>query len=196
MGRSSSLDQSDDDAPDQRAERLTREQIIAAALQLTRANGMASLTMRALADELGVTPMATYYYVHNKHELIDLVTDAVMATIPIPDPATGTWDERLWQLNRASRAAMARHPGLADRLMHTPLPPAAQRLDDASLGLLREAGFAEDDARLAYATFRACMFGRLVTDGRPTRDKEAAFYRFAFDTLIAGFKSRLGTATR
>lgn len=191
MGRSSSLDKPGDDASD----RLTREQIVAAALQLTRAKGMASLTMRALADELGVTPMATYYYVRNKDELVDLVTDAVMATIPVPDPATGTWDERLWQLNQASRTAMARHPGLADRLMHTPLPPAAQRLEDASLGLLREAGFADEDARLAYATFRACMFGRLVTDGRPTRQKEAAFYRFAFDTLIAGFKSRLASAT-
>jgi len=191
MGRQGGLGRSDDDALEERADRLTREQIVAAAVRLTRASGMANLTMRALAEELGVTPMATYYYVHNKDELIDLVTDAVMASIPVPEPTSGTWDERLWQLNRASRKAMARHPGLADRLMHTPLPPAAQRLEDVSLALLQEAGFGEEHARLAYATFRACMFGRLVVDGRPTRETEAAFYQWAFDTLIAGFKSRL-----
>ena len=66
--------------------------------------------MRSLADELGVTPMAAYHHVHDKTELIDLVLEAVMGTVPIPDPASGSWSERLWQINRNTREGARRPP--------------------------------------------------------------------------------------
>src|SRR4051812_42520200 len=90
--------------------RLTRYEIVAAAVALTKRVGLSGLSMRSLADELGVTPMATYHHVHDKTELIDLVLEAVMATVPIPDAASGSWSERLGEINPHTRASPAGHP--------------------------------------------------------------------------------------
>jgi AcrR family transcriptional regulator len=175
-----------------RSKRLTLEQIVETGLRLTRASGVGSFTMRTLADELGVTPMATYYYVANKAALVELLIDAVMDAVPIPDPSSGTWSERLWQLNRASRKAFAAHPGLADELLSRPPTRAGRRHIDASIAMLREAGFNEADATQAYYTFEAAMFGRGVIEraNRAPVSSDRA-YRWAFEILVAGFEARI-----
>jgi AcrR family transcriptional regulator len=172
--------------------RLTRDDIVTAALEITERAGLGALSMRSLADELGVTPMATYHYVHNKTELIDLVLEAVMAAVAIPDPSTGTWSERLWKINRNTRKALAAHPGLAEALLERPPTPASRRHIDATLACLREAGFSPAEAQLAYVTFESCMFGRMTVEraNRAPASTDKA-YRWAFDTLDAGFEARL-----
>jgi len=177
------------------AERLTVEQIVAAALRLTKQHGLANLSMRGLADELGVTPMATYYYVHNKTELVDLVLEAVMSNVLVPDPASGTWSERMWKLNRDTRKATAAHPGLAEALLDRPPTPAAQGHIKATIECLIEAGFSPAEAQLAYTTFESCMFGRMAVERAhraPVSTDKA--YRWAFDTLIAGFEARIAAS--
>ena len=149
------------------AERLTVEQIVAAALRLTKQHGLANLSMRGLADELGVTPMATYYYVHNKTELVDLVLEAVMSDVKVPDPSSGTWSERMWKLNRDTRKATAAHPGLAEALLDRPPTPAAHGHIQATIDCLIEAGFSPAEAQLAYTTFESCMFCLLYTSPSP-----------------------------
>jgi len=173
-------------------ERLTRDQIVTAAVTLTRESGLDNLTMRTLAEALGVTPMATYYYVHNKTELVDLVIEAVMSAVPLPDPAVGTWSERMWKLNRDTRKATAAHPGLAEALLDRPPTPASKRHIQAIIDCLREAGFSAAEAQLAYITFESCMFGRLAVERahRAPASTDKA-YRWAFDTLIAGFEARI-----
>jgi len=173
-------------------ERLTVDQIVAAALRLTKQHGLANLSMRGLADELGVTPMATYYYVPNKTALVDLVLEAVMADIQVPEPSSGTWSERMWKLNRDTRKATAAHPGLAEALLDRPPTPAAQRHIQATVDCLIEAGFSPSEAQLAYTTFESCMFGRMAVERAhraPVSTDKA--YRWAFDTLIAGFEARI-----
>ena len=175
-----------------RAERLTIEQIIETGLRLTRQHGLTNFTMRTLAEELGVSPMATYYYVTNKQALVELLVDAVLAKISDPDPSVGTWSERLWLLNRSARKALAAHPGLADELLARPPTEHGQRLIDASVAMLREAGFDESEAWQAYVTFEACMFGRAViarSHRAPVSNDKA--YRWSFDTLVAGFEARI-----
>src|SRR4051794_39767764 len=108
------------------AERLTVEQIVAAALRLTKRHGLANLSMRTLADELGVTPMAAYYHVRNKTEPGALVLGAVMPEVKVPAPSPGTWPERRWKLNRHTPKATASHPGLAEALLDRPPTPAGQ----------------------------------------------------------------------
>ena len=176
----------------ERPERLTLALIIETGLRLTREQGLKSFTMRTLAEVLGVSPMATYYYVHNKEALVDLLIDAVVENVQIPDPASGTWSERLWLLNRSSRKALAAHPGLADELLSRPLSPVGARYVDASVTMLREAGFDEREAHEAYFMFEACMFGRTVIE-RSHRAPVSSdrTYRWTFDTLIAGFEARI-----
>ncbi|HUF97536.1 MAG TPA: TetR/AcrR family transcriptional regulator [Ilumatobacter sp.] len=173
-------------------ERLTLDQIVTAAIRLTKQQGLANLTMRTLADELGVTPMATYYYVRNKTELVDLVIEAVMSSVRVPDPSSGSWSERMWKLNRDSRKATAAHPGLADALLDRPPTLAAQSHMQAIIDCLVEAGFSPAEAQLAYTTFESCMFGRMAVEraNRAPVSTDMA-YRWAFDTLIAGFESRI-----
>lgn len=176
-------------------ERLTRDEIVAAAVRLTKQHGLSSLSMRTLADELGVTPMATYYYVHNKTELVDLVIEAVMSDVKVPDPTSGSWSERMWKLNRETRKATAAHPGLAEALLDRPPTPAAQGHIQATIDCLLEAGFSPADAQLAYTTFESCMFGRMAVERAhraPVSTDKA--YRWAFDTLIAGFEARITSA--
>jgi len=175
-----------------RSDRLSLDQIVETAVRLTAEQGLSTLTMRRIAEELGVTPMATYYYVSNKDELIDLVIDAVMGAVVIPSEKSGSWSERLWHLNRASRKAMAAHPGVAEELISRPRTAASKRHVDAIVAMLEEAGFDAKEAVLAYNMFEACMFGQFVVDRseRITAHDDRS-YRWTFDTLIAGFEARI-----
>jgi AcrR family transcriptional regulator len=90
---------------------LTRAQIVAAAVSLVDREGLAALSMRRLAGELGVGPMTLYYHVPDRAGLEDLIFDAVMAEVdftgddPAPDP-----EERAVRLGRALRSALLAHP--------------------------------------------------------------------------------------
>src|SRR5271156_6765307 len=95
---------------------LGQDEIIEAALSLAREKGLQNLTMRDLARELGVTPMATYYYVKNKAELLNLVSDSILGQVEIPPPNPRRWKERQKALLRSAREVMLDYPGM-DALM-------------------------------------------------------------------------------
>ncbi|WP_374969983.1 TetR family transcriptional regulator [Terrabacter sp. BE26] len=65
---------------------LSRDQVVATAVDLLRRYGLGDLTMRRLARELGVAPGALYWHVANKQELLVEVADALLAEIPVPSP--------------------------------------------------------------------------------------------------------------
>ena len=177
-----------------RSDRLTVDQIVQTALRLTRERGLKSFTMRTLADELGVSPMATYYHVKNKDVLIELIIEAVTETIVMPDESSGTWSQRLWQLNRSCRKAYAAHPGLVEEVLARLPGEVGRRQIDCTVGLLEEAGFDAKEARLAYLMLEATMFGRSVlerTHRAPISDDKV--YRWTFDTLVAGFEARISS---
>jgi AcrR family transcriptional regulator len=95
---------------------LTEEQIIGAAVRLARTARLENVTMRALADELGVPVMTIYNYVANKDALHEQVVNHVLSAVRVPDQNEGTWEERLKQLERNARNArdaMGELPGLS-----------------------------------------------------------------------------------
>src|SRR5690349_17836827 len=77
---------------------LTQERILEGALELIARDGAKALTMRQLAAHLEVSPMAAYYYVESKEELLKLVGNAVLAEIAVPQPDAGPWERRLEEL--------------------------------------------------------------------------------------------------
>ena len=81
---------------------LQREHIVSTALALVDREGLKALSMRRLGEELGVDPMAVYYYLPNKQALLDAIVEAVMASIDlsVDDPAKPP-EERL--LGRRAR---------------------------------------------------------------------------------------------
>ena len=91
---------------------LTRERIARAALDVADAQGATGFTMRAVADCLGVTPMALYHYVDDKAGLVALLVDAALSDRPLPSP-TGSWQEDLWGVAQWMRDTTLAHPAVA-----------------------------------------------------------------------------------
>jgi AcrR family transcriptional regulator len=89
--------------------RLTIDQITRAAIEVADAEGLASLSMRRVAERLGVGTMSLYTYVPGKAELLDLMVDAVYGERPEP-MTSGGWRERLERVARVNWALHRRHP--------------------------------------------------------------------------------------
>ena len=90
--------------------RLTVDEIARAAIAVADGNGLSALSMRRLADDLGVTAMSLYTYVPGKAELLDVMLDAVYAETARPADVTGGWRERLRLIARENWALYHRHP--------------------------------------------------------------------------------------
>src|SRR6059058_4429961 len=95
--------------PRRRAPRhtLDRDTVAAAALDLMDAHGLGALTIRALAQRLGVAPMALYNHAATKEDILDAARDHGLARLPAADPGpeAGPWWARLRTINLAFHAA-------------------------------------------------------------------------------------------
>ncbi|MFC7384476.1 TetR/AcrR family transcriptional regulator [Sphaerisporangium rhizosphaerae] len=98
--------------PSQRGPRqgLTVDEVVRAAVRLADAEGLTALTMRRVAQELGVGAMSLYTYVPGKAELLDLMLDMVFGEMPRPDLSGLAWRERLEAVARDNRDLYERHP--------------------------------------------------------------------------------------
>jgi AcrR family transcriptional regulator len=123
---------------------LTREQIIKEALALLEEHGPGGLSMRRLADRLGVAPGALYTYVRGKADLIDGLVDQVYAGLDLdPDPG-GDWTQQLTTLSQEIRAYLLAHPAVVPYALQQPgLGPHSLRLGEAIYNVLRPAGFSD-----------------------------------------------------
>jgi AcrR family transcriptional regulator len=123
---------------------LSREEIIKEALALHAEQGPGALSMRRLADRLGVAPNALYYRVRGKADLIDGLIDQVYAGLDLdPDP-TGDWAQQLTTLSLQIRAHLLAHPAVVPFALQQPgLGPHSLRLGEAVYRVLRPAGFSD-----------------------------------------------------
>jgi TetR/AcrR family tetracycline transcriptional repressor len=123
---------------------LSREEIIKEALALLDEHGPGALSMRRVADRLGVAPNALYYRVQGKADLIDGLIDQVYADLDLdPDPA-GDWTQQLTTLSQAIRAHLLAHPAVVPYALQQPgLGPHSLRLGEAIYNVLRPAGFSD-----------------------------------------------------
>jgi AcrR family transcriptional regulator len=123
---------------------LSREEIIKEALALLDEHGPGALSMRRLADRLGVAPNALYYRVRGKADLIDALIDQVYAGLDLdPDPA-GDWTQQLTTLSQQIRDHLLAHPAVVPYALQQPgLGPHSLRLGEAIYRVLRPAGFSD-----------------------------------------------------
>lgn len=142
---------------------LSRAQIIDAALEIARREGLAALTIRRLAADLGASRMALYRHVADKDALVDLVMDAIAEHDMVPPGvAAGSWPDRLRLLAAGMRRELAAYPGMIDLLMgRTRHGPGALRLMESLLGILADAGLDEGRAARFYVIFTDLVFGRV-----------------------------------
>ena len=135
---------------------LSRDAIVERALTVMDTEGPDAVTIRRVAQEFGVTPMALYWHVANKDELLAAMGDALLADVE-PPLATGPWHVQLRGVVDALIRELSPHPAAAELVFPRILAcESGLRITDFTLGLLEDAGFdrrqAADLARMGLQT--------------------------------------------
>jgi AcrR family transcriptional regulator len=137
---------------------LSRERVLQAAVALADEAGLEAFSMRALAQELGVVPMALYKHVANKDELLDGMVDSVFGEIELP-PAGLDWRSAMRRRAISTRDALIRHSWAIGMMESRHPGPANLRNHNAVMGCLRETGFSFETAIHAYSVQDAYIYG-------------------------------------
>lgn len=138
---------------------LSREAVVDRALDVADREGLAAVSIRRIAQDFDVTPMALYWHVKNKDELLAAMGDRVIDAVEPADlPAAGGL-ERLRPMLQRLVAALSRHPGSTEliqfRILHC---PRGQQLAEQALTVLADAGFdTERQAQLARAMLQSAV---------------------------------------
>lgn len=121
---------------------LTREQILTTALRLVDEQGMKALSMRRLAEQLGVDPMAIYYHLPHKKALIAGMVELVFAELDVPSPTEATWQAQVRAVAGAYFDIAQAHPHLILHIAthREPAAIAVLEANDTLYEALLEAG--------------------------------------------------------
>lgn len=141
---------------------LSEERILRAAIALADDGGIEALSMRKLAQELGVEAMSLYNHVANKAELVDGIVDLVVSEIELPS-AEEAWDVSIRKCAISAHEAFLRHPWACSLAMspnstRAPRPPRLAYMEWL-LGRLREGGFSPELTYHAYHALDAHILG-------------------------------------
>ena len=191
---------------------LTEDQIVGAALEVIRTEGLDALSMRRLSRELGRSAMAAYWYVADKRELLDLIASKLLSRVDLPDPESGPWDERLRAVMEGIDSQLHHYPGIAAILLER-MRSTDRRLMNGIIEILISAGFQGSRVFLSYAVIHTYLFGRYQVvefsddiDVPDLEDTLAAhlphlaglhgtdFYSYGVDTIIEGLRAQLEAA--
>lgn len=156
-----------------RPARLSRDGVLAAAMELADREGLETLTMRRLGEHLGVEAMSLYRHVDHKEALLDGLVDLVFVEIERAAPEGG-WQAALRRTAGSMRAALRRHPW-AIGLMESRVTPGPENLRhrDALLGVLFDAGFTAADATHAINLVDSFVYGHALQERALPFDTDA-----------------------
>lgn len=129
---------------------LSRDRVLRTAIGLADRGGIDAITMRKLAEELGVEAMSLYYHVANKDAILDGILDVVASEIDLPSNG-GDWKRAMRESAISARNILLRHPWACNLWMsRRGEGPARLRHEEWMLRTLREAGFSKE---LTYHAF-------------------------------------------
>ena len=150
------LDPREDDT---RPPALTRARIVRAALRLIDIHGLPALTMRTLATELTVSPMALYNHVAGKEELLDLTLDLMLGEVDC-SATDGDWLTQLRTLICNFHQVLSAHQHLTKVYCGTvKIGPHGLKITERAIRLLRHAGFSPPEADDAFMTLHTYTVG-------------------------------------
>jgi TetR/AcrR family transcriptional regulator, tetracycline repressor protein len=161
---------------------LSRDAVIERAMELADAEGLDAVTIRRLGQEFGVTPMALYWHVKNKDELLDAMGDRLFTGLRYDAAPDAPWDEQLRAVIQGLGVALRRHPACVDLAFRRVLiAPEGRAVAEHTFGVLRQAGFSSrqtaDIATFALQT--AIMLVRSEPGAEPGCSPEEAAERLA-----------------
>lgn len=188
--------------------RFTLDEVQAAALQIVDRDGLSALSMRTLGSALGTGPMTLYNYVKNRDELQELVAEAVIADLQLPDRCDD-WADEVRAVAGAMWDGVRRHPNavplvLTRRTVSASSYHAAQRLVDA----LGTAGLTDTPLLSAFRAVVALVMGSVQLELAGPLDPDGALaalaaisqrstpnddFSRALDMLLAGLPSQPAT---
>ncbi len=138
---------------------LSRERVLRAALRLADEGGIESLSMRRVAQDLGVQAMSLYHHVANKDDMLDGIVDIVVSEIDVPSLETD-WQTAMRRRATSAHAVLLRHPWATMPLVsRINVGPAMLRYVDATLGCLCKAGFSLEMADHTWNAIDSHIYG-------------------------------------
>jgi AcrR family transcriptional regulator len=139
--------------------RLSRDRVFRAAVEVADAGGIDGLTIRSLAQSLGVKPMSVYHYVAGKDAILDGIVDLVFSEIDLPDVG-GDWRAEMRRRAHSARRVLRAHPWAIGLMESRTSPgPATLHHHDAVIATLRAAGFSHQLTAHAYALLDSYTYG-------------------------------------
>ena len=142
-----------------RRPRVSRDQVLDAALAIADEDGLEAVTMANVGARLGVQAMSLYRHIGNKEEMLDGLIDRVFGEIEVP-PAADGWRAAMRRRAVSAHDALRRHPwaiGLMESRSHP--GPATLAHHDAMLGILLPAGFSGHSATRMYNLLDSYIYG-------------------------------------
>jgi AcrR family transcriptional regulator len=172
--------------PRGRPPRLSRVQIVEEALRLIDDRGADALTMRALAADLGVDPMAVYRHVRDKEDLLGAMCDAVIARLPpfVPDRP---WREQVGQLAGGLYDLLVTRPALLPVLAAAPMTPASVEVAERAVALLEAQGVKRRVATAGFDAVFAYVLGFALVE---VSLQDPGDFAFGLDLLLDGIERR------
>jgi AcrR family transcriptional regulator len=172
---------------------LSRERVLHAAIILADEGGIDSLSMRKLAEELGVKAMSLYNHVANKDDVLDGIVDAAWGEIVVTT-GEADWKTEIREIAISAHETLLRHPWASGLWMRQKPGPARLRYGDSLLGCLRNAGFSKDLTYHAYHIIESYIMGYTfqvlsvrAVDTQQFADIAASFLRGEFSAEYPHF---------
>ncbi|GEM47234.1 TetR/AcrR family transcriptional regulator [Deinococcus cellulosilyticus] len=138
--------------------RLSRERVLQKAIEIADQEGIQALTMRKLAQEMGVEAMSLYHHFANKDRLLDGMIDLVFAEIELP--TEGPWKSRIQTRSLSARTALTRHRWALGLMESRTSPgPETLRHHNAVIECLRSSGFSVAATAHAYSLLDSYIYG-------------------------------------
>jgi AcrR family transcriptional regulator len=151
-----------DAARPRRSPPLTRDRIVDAAVALLDEHGAEGLTMRRVAETLGVTSTALYWHVSTKDDVLDLAVDRIFGDVRLPDG--GEWRDDVRTLILRWRAAMLGHPWAAGLIGRPMLGPNVLARTEFLQAALVRGGFAGRSLAVVTRLLANYVIGSAVTE--------------------------------
>ncbi|MER6948856.1 TetR/AcrR family transcriptional regulator C-terminal domain-containing protein [Nonomuraea sp. NPDC000554] len=186
----------------QRRPALTREAIVAAAIAIADAEGLAAVSIRRVAAELGARAMSLYTHIERKEDLLDLMADEVAAEVLVEEPLPADWREAILVIARREREAVRRHPWRVDLVsQRVSVGPNGLRHVEQSLAALDGLGVDEltkwrilaaiDDYSLGFTIRESLERAAPRTDGVNDAERAAVAEPYMRELIASGEFPRL-----
>jgi AcrR family transcriptional regulator len=159
--------------------RFTRESVVDAALALANRRGLAALNFRALASELGVTPMTLYGYVENRDDLLERMLSQAFSQPPPLQPDEHDWRAGVREVVTAAHDIMVSNPAVVEMLMTGVPATAVDNYRECLFAILLDAGFDESAAVDAVSSLLGYALGLAIVEAfRPRTNPDGSLARY------------------